>query len=399
MHDFISQAVMELKLNKSDWSLVKFGDVATKQNSSVDRENTHLKRYIKGEHMSSEDIHLREWGDLVDEYLGPAFTRYFEKGDVLYGSRRTYLRKVTIAPFEGITSNTTFVIKANENMIDKNLLPFLMLSEEFTQHSIRNSKGSVNPYINWKDIANYEFLLPPKAQQAKIAELLWAMDEVLQKDIKVSEKLNSQYVTRIERELLQKKAKKITLGELGTIVRGVGYKPQDLLDEYGTDCSMLLRSNNISKSKINFENIYIVPNDKIKKEQFLIKDDFAICMSNGSKELVGKAAKFTPNDKNVVVGSFCAVMRPKSMISADLLEHLFASESYRFAIKRTLSGSAINNLKPSDIEGLSLNLNENIQEVKQTLVSLCALLDASKYINYRIQTSKALQKSLINEIF
>ena len=92
-------------------------------------------------------------------------------------------------------------------------------------------------------------------------------------------------------------------------------------------------------------------------------------------------------------------MRPNSMISTDLLEHLFASKSYRFAIKRALSGSAINNLKPSDIEGLSLRLNENMQEVKQTLISLGGLLEASKYTDQGVYASKSLQKSLINQVF
>jgi restriction endonuclease S subunit len=138
--------------------------------------------------MGSEDLHLREWGELTDEYLGPAFIRKFEEGDILYGSRRTYLRKVVIAPFSGITSNTTFVIKANEKLADIRLLPFIMMSEGFTENSIRNSKGSVNPYINWKDIANYEFLFPPKDQQAKLADLLWAMDEVVEKEKELLEK-------------------------------------------------------------------------------------------------------------------------------------------------------------------------------------------------------------------
>ena len=169
MVEMIEKAVSELQLDKSQWSLTKFGDVAIQQKQSVDRENTELTRYVKGEHMGSEDLHLREWGELTDEYLGPAFIRKFEEGDILYGSRRTYLRKVVIASFEGITSNTTFVIKANEKKIDKRLLPFIMMSEGFTDNSIKNSKGSVNPYINWKDIANYEFLLPPKDQQAQLA--------------------------------------------------------------------------------------------------------------------------------------------------------------------------------------------------------------------------------------
>jgi type I restriction enzyme S subunit len=172
----------EIELDRSDWELVTFGDVAIKQNTAVDRKNMDVSRYVAGEHMGSEDLHLRQWGEVGEDYLGPAFTRRFSKGDILYGSRRTYLRKVAVAHFDGVTANTTFVIKANEDLILPKLLPFVMLSEGFAQHSIRNSKGSVNPYINWKDIANYEFLLPPKDQQAKLAELLWAADASVESD-------------------------------------------------------------------------------------------------------------------------------------------------------------------------------------------------------------------------
>ena len=171
MSDVLEKAA-ELNLDRSGWQLVKFGDIAIQQKKTVDRDNTDLTRYVKGEHMYSEDIHLREWGELKDEYLGPAFIRKFEAGDILYGSRRTYLRKVVVAPFEGITSNTTFVIKANEEKIDKRLLPFIMLSEGFSQHSIKHSKGSVNPYVNWKDLADYELLIPNSEQQAEIVALL-----------------------------------------------------------------------------------------------------------------------------------------------------------------------------------------------------------------------------------
>src|SRR5690606_35217460 len=102
-----------------------------------------------------------------------------------------------------ITSNTTFVIKPNEKKIDKRLLPFVMLSEGFSEHSIRNSKGSVNPSVNWKDLANYEFLLPPKDQQAELAELLWAVDEVIEKDLAVLEKLDIVYDSTINAEIIK----------------------------------------------------------------------------------------------------------------------------------------------------------------------------------------------------
>ena len=157
--------ITEFKIDKSNWKFVKFEEIVIQKKISVDRENTILTKYVKGEHMDSNDIHLRRWGELKDEYLGPAFIRGFEKGDILYGSRRTYLKKVAIAPFSGITSNTTFVIQGQKNKIDMALLPFIMLSKNFTENSINNSKGSVNPYINWKDIAKYQLYLPPLNDQ------------------------------------------------------------------------------------------------------------------------------------------------------------------------------------------------------------------------------------------
>jgi type I restriction enzyme S subunit len=191
MEALLEKGIDGLKIDRSNWQLVKFGDVAIQQKQTVDREDTDLTRYVKGEHMYSEDIHLRDWGELKDEYLGPAFIRKFEEGDILYGSRRTYLRKVVIAPFDGITSNTTFVIKANEKRIDKRLLPFIMLSEGFSQHSIRNSKGSVNPYVNWKDLSGYEFLLPPKAAQYELVKLFNSADELIEKELLLRDNLKS----------------------------------------------------------------------------------------------------------------------------------------------------------------------------------------------------------------
>ena len=182
---------MELNIDKTGWEKVKFGEVAIQQKGIVDIETTTLTKYIAGDHMNSNDLHLRKWGTVGDGYLGPAFIRKFEVGDILYGSRRTYLKKVAVAEFEGITSNTTFVIKANTKKINTILLSHLMLSDGFTEHSVKNSKGSVNPYINWKDIADYEFLLPPKDQQARLAELLWAADEVVEREREVKERLEN----------------------------------------------------------------------------------------------------------------------------------------------------------------------------------------------------------------
>lgn len=161
------------------WVWVKFGDVAKQIKDTVDPETSDLERYVAGGHMDTDDLKIRRWGLVGDGYLGPAFHCKFQKGQILYGSRRTYLRKVAVADFDGICANTTFVIEARPSKIHPPLLPFIMQSEPFVAHSINNSRGSTNPYINWKDIARYEFALPTLDEQRRIAEVLTAVEDVL----------------------------------------------------------------------------------------------------------------------------------------------------------------------------------------------------------------------------
>ena len=55
------------------------------------------------------------------------------------------------------------------------LLPFLCQTESFFEHAVGTSAGSLSPRTNWTQLANYEFALPPLAEQRRIAEVLWAM--------------------------------------------------------------------------------------------------------------------------------------------------------------------------------------------------------------------------------
>jgi type I restriction enzyme, S subunit len=158
--------------DRSNWTRVRFGDVVRQLKEQVDPASGEVERYVAGEHMDSENIHIQRWGTVGDGYLGPAFIRRFRKGQVLYGSRRTYLKKVAVAEWDGVTANTTFVLEAVEARLLQELLPWIMLSERFTTHSIQESKGSTNPYINFPDIAKFEFDLPPLDQQRRLAKLL-----------------------------------------------------------------------------------------------------------------------------------------------------------------------------------------------------------------------------------
>lgn len=154
---------------------VKFGDIVREVKIQVDRNNNPYPHYVAGDHMDSMDLTIRRKGCFATDDVGPAFIRIFKPGQVLYGSRRTYLKKIAVADFEGICSNTTFVLETKDsNVFLQELLPFVMLSDSFTKWSISHSKGSTNPYVLFSDLANYEFTLPSLDEQKVLADKLWA---------------------------------------------------------------------------------------------------------------------------------------------------------------------------------------------------------------------------------
>lgn len=164
-----------------EWRTVKFGDVVRQVKDRIDPEGSGLARFVAGEHMDTDDLRIRRSGQIGNGYLGPAFHMWFKPGHVLYGSRRTYLRKVAVAHFEGICANTTFVVEPSSPDLLPEFLPLVMTADAFHAHSIEQSKGSVNPYINFRDLAWYEFMLPPIDEQRRVASDVQAFDELAER--------------------------------------------------------------------------------------------------------------------------------------------------------------------------------------------------------------------------
>lgn len=240
--------------NKAGWTRVAFGEVVRKVSDKVDPWDSGLERYVAGDHMDTDDLRIRRWGLIGDDYLGPAFHMRFKPGQVLYGSRRTYLRKVALADFEGITANTTYVLETKDpNMLMPELLPFIMQTEAFHAHSIARSKGSVNPYVNFSDIACFEFSLPPIQEQARILEPLVAsrsLDERLKEAEDVAQKT---YEAWIEHELHDHGwPEEVAIDLLDRATVGIVIKPADLYVNDGSGVPAL-RSLNVLKNRLSWD--------------------------------------------------------------------------------------------------------------------------------------------------
>lgn len=149
----------------------RFDEIAfnsTAKKTPTESDKTH---YIGLEHIDSECLEITRWGSDVAP-IGEKLI--MKKGDVLFGKRRAYQRKLAIAPFDGIFSAHGMVLRPKEEVVDKNYFPFFMSSDLFMERAVQISVGGLSPTINWKDLREQEFSLPPLTEQKILADKLWA---------------------------------------------------------------------------------------------------------------------------------------------------------------------------------------------------------------------------------
>lgn len=158
-------------------TLTRFADLLTLSSSrTADPASAGIDRFVGLEHIEPENLHIRSWGNVAD---GTTFTNTFKRGQVLFGKRRAYQRKVAVADFEGVCSGDIYVFESKDpNVLLPELVPFILQSEGFYQYAVKTSAGSLSPRTNWTHLANYEFPLPPVDEQRRIADLLWAADDL-----------------------------------------------------------------------------------------------------------------------------------------------------------------------------------------------------------------------------
>jgi type I restriction enzyme S subunit len=333
-------------------------------------------------------------GELTDEYLGPAFIRKFEKGDVLYGSRRTYLRKVAVADFDGITSNTTFVINAKPKVLNPDLLPFIMLSEGFAQNSIKNSKGSVNPYINWKDIGGYEFLLPQIEQQAELAELLWACDEMIENNKVLKSKLETAKIAFFKTNFQCSDGDEIRFSDLLNVNPTL---PKNSLDP-NVNVSFVTMADVTEDGYISAKETRRLADVKKAFTYFAEKDilfaKITPCMENG------KGAIATDLTNLIGYGSTeFHVLRP--ILYSDLHFCFFLTQMpfFRKKAEQHMTGSAGQKRVPSDFFS-TFKFKAPKAEKREEIGKITLELEKSlQQVKSQIKVLQQLRKSSINQIF
>ncbi|MEI6521176.1 MAG: type I restriction endonuclease subunit S, partial [bacterium] len=118
-----------MKLNKDKWIKVDFKNIVI----CVDHHSKNpiaegYNKYVGLENINGETLKIEGYGNVTD---GTTFSKVFTEGDVLFGKRRAYLKKVAIADFNGICSSDILVFRPKVEFLNAKLLPFYVLSNDF----------------------------------------------------------------------------------------------------------------------------------------------------------------------------------------------------------------------------------------------------------------------------
>lgn len=155
----------------------KFEDIAINSTAKKKPVEEDKYTYLGLEHLDKGTLKITRVGSEIAP-IGEKLL--MKKGDVLFGKRRAYQKKVAIAPFDGIFSAHGMVLRPKEEVVNKSFFPLFISSDYFLDEAIKISVGSLSPTINWRDLRILEFSLPTLEEQEEYAKLLWSINDVIE---------------------------------------------------------------------------------------------------------------------------------------------------------------------------------------------------------------------------
>lgn len=376
----------ELNIDKTNWKLVKFGDVVFEPKETMkDIVSDGIEHVVGLEHITSGDVHLRNSAS-IDE--STTFTKKFAKGDVLFGRRRAYLKKAAVAHFDGICSGDITVFRAKNNLLPE-LLPFIVNNDKFFDYAVQHSAGGLSPRVKFKDLANYEFLLPPKDQQAQLAELLWAMDELIEREKEVLNRFELSLFSLLKNSFNNLKNKKSLID---LCVEPPKYGANSPAVDYDNEIRYLRITDIGNFGNLNEEKVSASEHD----DKYLLKyGDFLLARSADP----GRSYYYKDSDgKCTHAGYLIKFTLDLNKILPEFLYFFTQTKEFKLWINQTTRTGTLSNINSKEFSRLQIPITD-IEKQKSIIESINNLYNLYRKVETKVQTSKLLQKSLINQVF
>ncbi len=386
--------------------MVRFDELAQMVTERVDPSDTEADIYVGLEHLDPDSLTLRRWGtpsDVIGDKL------QFRKGDIIFGRRRAYQRKLAVAEFDGICSAHAMVVRAKTETVDPDFLPFLMQSDLFMQRAIDISVGSLSPTINWKTLRIQEFPLPPQDEQRRIADILWAADET-------AEGYNSSYehLCSLHSQLLTilttigigaSTLKKTALGNIAEHWGVETVQNVTTMCQYGLSIPLkesgmypILRMMNYDDGEIVANDLKYVDLDEREFAEFRLERNDILFNRTNSADLVGKVGIFRL-EGDYVFASYLVRLRahPDKVLPEYLNAYLNSDLGQRRLLAYATPGVSQTNISAGSLKKVLVS-TPPLEEQRAIVGVLEQVRSQKRAVYSHVERMKELKSRLIGEL-
>lgn len=405
--DFNITDAIEGSIDRSTWVKWKFSDLAENIVEKVIPKKSGLEHYIGLEHLDSGSLHIKRFGSTAT-LKGDKLKIY--KGDIIFAKRNAYLKRIAIAKFDAVASAHSLVLRPKPQNVLPEFLPLFLLSETFWQRAIEISVGSLSPTINWKALAKQEFLLPPKDQQAQLAKLLWALDEVIEKgkflftinnglangfveDVIHGRYLNTTTLTQSKIGEIPANWEIVNMEELVSVNDGAHHTPT-----YTTEGVPFLRVTDIQTDEIDLERVKFVSQEEHKELCKRCRPEKGdILYSKNGTIGISKIIDWDWEFSTFVSLALFKIKDP-NRLDVRYLKVILDSIHISKEIRRRSKQGTITNLHLEEIRLFRIPVPP--LKMQREIAKFASIIQSNKEkIFTKISESQSLQKSLINQIF
>ena len=342
--------------------------------------------YLGLEHLDSGSLKVTRFGADVAP-IGEKLV--MRKGDVLFGKRRAYQKKVAIAPFDGIFSAHGMVLRPKEDVVDRDFFPLFISSDYFLDAAIKISVGSLSPTINWRDLKELEFELPDLETQKRLAAVLWAMNETIDSYkalISATDELvKSQFIEMFgNSEKSSDQWLEITVRDAikdGYIARpldGNHGEKHPKGDDYVTEGVPFIMAQDLKDKKVDFEHCHFITEDQAKtlKKGWAKSGDVLLT----HKGTIGRVAIVQPSQyENILLTPQITYYRCLKGIDNEYLAAFFTTDFFTQQLQSMITGTTRASVTITQQEGLKLIIPS--MDKQKRFVSFVYQSDKSKHIN------------------
>ncbi len=387
---------------KPGWKRVKFGDLATCVNDRVDDQKAAgVERYVGLEHLDPESLAIRRWGT-PDEVESTKLR--FKPGDIIFGKRRAYQRKLAVADFEGICSAHAMVLRAKPGAVLPEFLPYFMQSDLFMERAVAISVGSLSPTINWKTLAEEEFALPPLEEQRRIAGLLAPLVEstaAMTVLINAADNQRKAYLVSVFRPDRGTRDVYPEHWRIGTVVDAgevqLGQK-RDPSVHHGANMRPYLRVANVLDDEFDLSDVLTMHFADRDIPKYLLRDGDILLNEGQSTELLGRSALWRAQIENMCFQMTLLRFRARSGVVPEFAHAFFQHMLYtkQFA-KGALQTTSIAHLSASKFGCMTFPcppLDDQLAIIRDYEV----LRSACRSAKLQVDVQRRLQSATSNEI-